>query len=476
MKKFFGDKKFKFGLNATTITILIIGLIVLLNIVLYRYSFKKDFTANKTYEISQQTKDILKNLDNSGKKVDMLLFTSANYSNYIDYKQKDLIEQLAQQYDKASSSLTLQRIDIDKNPAIAEKYAVAYPYEIAFTMGDRSKLVGLSDMFSDEGFAGEQSMTSALNYVLNEKPSVLYILQGHKEKNLETDITALKAYMQREGYTIKTHSLTAQGKIPDDASAVIDIGASTEFSATEIGLLKDYLNGGGKALFLMNSYFDQPQISALSDMLKGYGISVNNDIAFDPAANRSVGGSQDIVIPEYQDNPVVAKLKDIKYYFMVVPASRSIDVLPDVKDTTVESLLKTSDESWGETNINDYNNQKAAFDAADKKGPLNVAVVASKTIAPDKEMKIIVSGSDLIISDKFLQITNCQPNMDFVLNSLAELTNNKQLISIRPKPYDQKQLTLPTTTQKVMFIVFVILLPGIVFIIGFIIWLRRRHL
>lgn len=475
MRNIFKSDAFKSGLNATILTLAVVGIVILLNIILYKHSFKFDVTENKTFELSQQTIDVLNRLDSSNSPIEATLFTSQNYAEILDYKQKDSIDRLIKQYDKLSKNLNLKVIDMDKNPTLARKYAIEFPYEVAFVKGDRIKVAGLRDIFETGEFAGEKVFTSAIMSITNENPIVAYVIQGHKELDLSKTVSYLKAYMGREGYVIDTINIGAEGRVPDDADLLVDIGASTEFSPKEADIIRAYLNNGGKALFLVSSYALEPQIANLNNMFKYFGIAVNNDIAIDPAKNKNLG-VQDMIIPSYGADSIVEKLKEQKDYYMAIPGGRSISIQKDVKNIKIEPILISSTESWGETNLGQYKNNIFKKEVNDNPGPLNLAILATKTTADNKEMKLVVVGNDIFISDKVLNDTQAAANIDFVLNSMAVISNNNQLTTIRPKQLSEKTLKLPTNKQNVLLLILIIIIPLIVFIVGIVLWLKRRHL
>lgn len=475
LKNIFKDKKFKHGINAAILTISIIGIIILINILLSRYSFRKDITADKRFELSEQTKSVLNNLDKSGKTVDVTLFTSLNYDQYLDLKHKDTIERLLNQYERVTGKFRLKLVDMDRNPAVAEKYGAELPYEVAFDIEGRSKLVSLRDMFEGTDLNAEQAFTSAMIYIMNETPSVVYFIQGHKEMSIDKELTYIQKYIQREGYLIKTLNIGAQGAIPEDASLLIGIGASIDYAQKEIEILRNYLDNGGRAMFMMSSFYSEPEISAINNMFKTYGIEVNNDTIIDPTKNKNFAGIEDMILPEYQSHEIVDQLKNQNEYYMVVPSSRSINII-DGTTSKAESLIKSSADSWGETSIEQYNNQTPAFDSGDKKGPLNVAVYVTKPGVLEKEMRLVVLGNSLLLTNEFFNSIPAVANVDFVLNSMAVLSDNKQFVTIRPKPMEEKTLILPANKQRFWLITLVIVLPLLILTTGMIIWLKRRHL
>ena len=67
-----------------------------------------------------------------------------------------------------------------------------------------------------------------------------------------------------------------------------------------------------------------------------------------------------------------------------------------------------------------------------------------------------------------------QGNKDFVLNSVAWLAEDSDLISIRPKEPSDRRLTLTSAQQTNVIILSMFVIPGLVFLAGGLTWWRRR--
>lgn len=471
MKELFKSRHFKGGLNAVLLSIAVIGIIILLNLLLSKYSYKIDTTQEKVFKLSEQTINVLSGLDKSGKTLNVYLFTTEN--EFLDLKTKNMIFGLIKQYEKTSNKFLLKTLDIERNPQIARNYGVTDPYDVVFEIDQRTKTVSLPDMFEGEAFNAEQAFTSAINNILNENPSVVYFIQGHKEASLDT-MTILKRNIEKEGYIIKTVNLALEGNVPTDASMLIDIGAKEEFAQKEINILKAYFEQGGRAIFLMRTLPESPQIKSVKELLKPYNVNVNDDIAIDPS--RNFVGMQNLVIPEYQQNQIVSKLKEISQYYMVIPDSRSISIIDEGNAVKVEPLLESSSNAWGETNIGQYKSEKPKLNTNDNKGPVIYGAYITKELEDSSLFKMVVLGSDLFVLDGVLQSTRSMANIDFMLNSMVALNDKEQTISIRPKPLNIKTLVLKHNQQAVLYYTLIFLLPLTVIVAGIIIWFKRRHL
>ena len=149
------------------------------------------------------------------------------------------------------------------------------------------------------------------------------------------------------------------------------------------------------------------------------------------------------------------------------PLTRSIaQVTPQPKGVSWDSLARTSEQSWGETNRDELQRGVAKPDPADPKGPLTVAAVATKDKA-----RLVVYGTSNLASNQFL---NLQGNRDFFLNTVSWLAEEEDQISIRPKDAKQTPVFLNANQAQLVFLLPVVVVPGLVLLGGIVAVVRRR--
>lgn len=91
----------------------------------------------------------------------------------------------------------------------------------------------------------------------------------------------------------------------------------------------------------------------------------------------------------------------------------------------------------------------------------------------DDQMRAVVLGTSAIINNKVLPQ---QGNRDFMLNCVNWLVGQEEQISIRAKGFGIKYLSLTPDAGRLIFYSTVFLIPLLVFAVGIVIYLRRRHL
>ena len=118
----------------------------------------------------------------------------------------------------------------------------------------------------------------------------------------------------------------------------------------------------------------------------------------------------------------------------------------------------------------------------DKKGPIAIgsAVSAAATAAPPKpgdadapkpETRVVVIGDSDFAANAGLGI---QGNRDLFMNTVGWLSQQENLISIRPKEADDRRITLTATQQANITWLSLLIIPAFIFGTGIYTWWRRR--
>ena len=155
-----------------------------------------------------------------------------------------------------------------------------------------------------------------------------------------------------------------------------------------------------------------------------------------------------------------------------------VDPMPD--RVTGTSLLRTTPDTWGETDIVALQEERGVTtDSFEVRGPNNIAVAATyhterATLegGRSKDARVVVMGDADSTSNQLLGYSG---NSDLILNMVAWLTENEDLIAIRPRGSEGQVLILSATEQRTVVWLSVLgALQGII-IIGFLSYLYRRR-
>ena len=113
-------------------------------------------------------------------------------------QEDETLGTLLDRYAARSDYVTLETIDPDVSPNFLQEYVsgTVYNNSLIVESGDRNTYVSYEDIYEssyssdyssyDVSFAGESSLTSAIDYVLSDTLPKLYTLTGHGEDDLST--------------------------------------------------------------------------------------------------------------------------------------------------------------------------------------------------------------------------------------------------------------------------------------------------
>ncbi|RPH58747.1 MAG: hypothetical protein EHM81_09420, partial [Chloroflexi bacterium] len=366
---------------------------------------------------------------------------------------------------KASSDgkFTYERIDPVQNPLVPKNDGVDSDATVVLQMGERKELAH---------FASEQDLVAAMLRLINPEQRAIYFLTGHGELDTEnpgdTSYTLIKGALQNKNYTVNLLNLSSEGKIPEDARAVLVAGPKLPLTAEEAAMLETYLDNGGALVVMeeprpLTEYGDSP--NPLADLLAKWGIALNNDIILDPGANPPLLVYSDN--QNYAQHPISDKLRGIDQRFFTA-SSLKLDNVP--QDVEITPLAPTYPNAWGEMDIQSIENNTPAFDeAVDFAGPLTLAVAAENYSTSGR---LVVFGDAEFAADALYQ----QGNGDMLLNAVDWAAEQENMISLTPKNNVSRTYSPPGTLGLVsMILVSVCLIPILVLAAGVSSWYSRRR-
>jgi gliding motility-associatede transport system auxiliary component len=444
-----GRRTTRYGVNTAVMIVLVLGVIGLVEALSYRHNARVDLTENRRHSLSPQTIQLLKGLKSD---VNAIAFFRS------DQPGKRVAEDLFKQYTRyANGKFTSKVVDPDREPGLARRYGIESYGTVVLETKARSEKVSDAD---------EEKLTNGLIKVTREGKRVVYVVQGHGEPDLgnteRPGFSEAKGALERANYEVKPLTLAREGKIPDDAAVVIEPGPRTDLFPPEIDALDAYVSRGGKLLVMVNPF----QNEALKKDLLRYGIELGDNLVVEPnPIGRLFGiGPEVPIVQQYDAHPITRDLGGVSTLF---PLTRSVSpTKAPVQGVTVQTLAKTSAQSWGETDRAALERGEARPDPQDTPGPLAVAAVATRDKA-----RVVVYGTANLAANQFL---NLQGNRDFFLNTVSWLAEEEDQISIRPKDAKQTPVFLSAQQAQAVFLLPVVILPAIPIVGGIIAVVRRR--
>ena len=439
----------RYGANTVVMVLLVLGVIGFVEALSARHSARLDLTENRRNSLSPQTIQLLKALK-----------TDVNAVGFFrsDQPGKRVTEDLFKQYARyAGAKFTWKVVDPDREPAMARRYAVESYGTVVLETKTKSEKVTDGE---------EEKLTNGLVKVTREGKRTIYLLQGHGEHEINNSeragFTEAKGALERSNYETKPLVLARESKIPDDAAVVIDAGPRTELFAPELDALDAYVGRGGKLFAMVNPF----QNEGLKKWLAKYGFDLGDNLVVEPSPiGRLFGVGPEVpIVQQYEPHPITRDMGGVMTLFPLTRSVEKVKTLP--QGTVVQTLARTSAQSWGETNREALQRGEAQPDPQDAKGPLAVAAVATKDKA-----RIVVYGTSTMASNQFI---NLQGNRDFFLNTVSWLAEEEDQISIRPRDVRQTPVFLSAQQAQAVFLLPVVVLPVLVLGGGIVAVIRRR--
>jgi ABC-type uncharacterized transport system involved in gliding motility auxiliary subunit len=461
-----GRRSSRFGINSAVSVLFLLGILVFVNYLGAQHVKRVDTTSEKIYSLSDQSASV-------AQQVKQDLKIKAFYPGGDYAPAKDLFEL----YKAKNNKISFEFIDPDRQPQVAQQYNVTQYGESQNPMSGESlrygttilDMAGKTERIEKQSEAlREEDVTNALMKIVKGEKKTVYFVQGHGEKSIEdtekNGYSTAKAGLEKDNYTIKTLNLVQENKVPDDASVLVMDGPTSEPFPNELELIDGFLNKGGSvAIFL-----DPPPAASLSDFMKKWSIDVGNNIVVDASGvGRLFGAGPSIpLVTKYSRHKITERFNVMTFF----PLVRSITAAKEpASGVTVSSLFESNERSWGET---DTKSNEVSFDEKkDLKGPVSLAVVATKDLPENKKGRLVVFGdSDFASNSAF----GLQGNGNLFLNTVSWLAQDESFISIRTKNPEDRRLTLTEAQGRLVSYVTLLFLPVGVLAAGISVWMKRR--
>lgn len=449
-------RKLIYGAGTFISVVSTLGIIIAINYLLFRTDVRFDVTQGKLHTVSTQTIRVLNSVD------DEIVITGFFKDTGVD---RSSFKDLSKEYSRRNSNVKVDLVNPDKEPGLAKKFGVKEYGSVVIGRGEKLVKLRLTDPITGGIIKNsEEEITNAILKLNRESEKTVYFLTGHGQRDMGNSVDAeglglLRKTIIDEGYNVKEFLILRGEELPRENSILFVAAPTKAFSLKEIQYIKSYLDGGGRAVFLVEPRSGKE----LASILKNYGVELSDDVIIDPSSKLEGGGD---IAPIVSDYPYHEITEDFRFA-TIFPYSRSLDVVSGSYDTEV--LANTSEYSWSETNLEMFDEGVAQKEDTDKPGPLGVAAIGEN----GNNGRIAVFGSADFVSNVFLEFSG---NRDFFLNVLNWVSGDENLISIRPKKLNTGNLTIKTKQVDLIFIFTVVVIPAVILFSGIVVWWRRRVL
>lgn len=478
LKKWLEVIKKKWLLNTAKTIFMVLVLVAIfigINVLVQKLELTDiDVTKNKLYTLSEESINQIEKIE---KEVVIYFFGFDEENSTID---------LAKQYTKANSHIHVENVNINDRPDLKAQYGLEEDDSaIVIQSEDRNKILTTSDLYTydyttyEEIDLTEQKLTNGiLDTTVDEKP-VIYFLTGHGEYSLESHMTILSVYLENEVNEVQSLDLLVTNQIPGDCSVLVICSPAEDFTDFETELIIEYINKGGKILYLNDPSFEG-ELQNVQKILDLFGMSFDNSgILFEEDTNKMVMQTPNLILPDISYTDItknistdggVALLNSSRIHFKE-------DEMIEELGLTIENMVTSSKTAFYRNNLSLTTNSKTE---KDEQGEFTIGALITKKINDDTNATMIAFANNSFVTDYQITISNqnipciyLYNNKDLILNSISYLTDKKDGITIRK---DIGSVTYAVTEAQDRLIKMIIFgVPILIIIIGIVVWQARRR-
>lgn len=485
MKKIIETIKKKW-IKDTLATIIIITMLFLIfigiNIFINKLDISDiDITKNQLFTLSETSKKQVKEIE---KEIKIYL---------IGFNENISLIDLVKQYTKTNEKIQLETIEnITDRADLKSKYTITDETQvIIIETEENSKILTIDELYTYDYTTyqqidiSEEKITNAILDLTKTKRPKIYFLTGHNEYSITNGLSMLRVYLQNEINEVETLDLLVKGNVPEDASLLVIASPEKDFMENEVEILTAYINKGGKILWMNDPKFMENSYPNMQKILDQFGITFEEGIILEQNENKMALQAPNYIIPEIATTNAT---KDIAtdggiLFVNATKISLKTDEELETLNVTPQIILNSSETSLFRKEVNNTSSYKIS---SDEEGKFTLGVKLTKEIKQDeegentKQATLYVISNNFFVSDYSVTIgsSSVYPitfynNKDYILNTIAELTENENGISIR-KDTGVVTYTVTEAQDKIIKIA-ITTFPILIIIIGIIVWLYRKR-
>ena len=467
----------RYSANAIVIVITFTAITILVSLISFLNPTRLDVTATKQFTLAPQTLKVLADLKEP---VKATAFFVPDLSREAADRQRsdDFLFEFGR---RSNGKFTYVFVDPEAEPAKPRQMGISDFPSIVFESqtSTRRQVVKVPPVT-------EQDFASALITVTDPaRQKAVYFLTGHGEKDIADTAENSFAFglasrgIVGDNYQIRTVNLFKDKAMPNDVAVLVVAGPQRDMLTDEVPVLTDWLEKGGRAVFLLDP--DAPK--SFKQVLMKWGVRVLPGTIVDEGSSVS-GDPRTILVQRAQYPPaeITAPL-DATFF----PLAAALDIPDEYKKdprkqppwVTYSPLIPSSLRSW----VTEDASRNTFREEKDVSGPAALGLIVTAFSTLDKEpsppaegtaptpTRLVLIGDSDFASNKYF---HAYSNGDLLVNSVNWLAQDFSLISIRPKPTVFRQLVL--TRSQFDFIRYAswFFLPGLIALGGIFAWWQRR--
>ncbi|WP_233840034.1 DUF4350 domain-containing protein [Dyella sp. 2HG41-7] len=410
-----------------------------------RHDHVADWTFNSRVSMSPETRAVLTKLNGP---VDIVSYASP---------QGDLRQTIAaflQRYEQAKPDLHVSFVDPQQDPNAMRNLGITVDGELILHYRDRQQRLDTLN---------ERSLTDALERLVRGNDRIVAFVTGDGERRADgvanADLGTFASQLSQRGMRAVPLNFSQVAAVPNQTDLVVLAGPQAALSPGATKALTDYLGSGGNLLWLADPGNMDASLQPMADALS---IRVLPGELVD--ASSSALGLKDPRMIALGDYPPSA----ITRGFTLATLFPEVAPLAQVRKSewNVEPFLRSSPQATTQS--------LGGNAAAPLKGPLDFGFALSRlSPSPAKsEQRVVVIGNGDFLSNSYLGNGGNRALGDRIFDWLL---GDDELINMPPRGAPDRVLTVSQGELSALSIIFILIMPVLLLVIGGVIaWRRRR--
>lgn len=494
LRKKYARRKLRYGSAATAVTVIVIAVVVLCNVIVSvladRINMSIDITPDKTFEISEESINYVKTVNEPVEIVCMMNELEFSDSTNMYFKQA---YEVLKKYTIYSDNISLKFVNMTEDPTYVQRYSEMYKgeitdYSIVISSAKRIKVISVKDLYNTEinyytyseeitSSKAEQELTSAIMYVTDPDPMNLVMWNTETSTSSYDNVFDM---LSSNGYNVtEINPLTED--TPENTDIICINAPLSDYDEETVQKLYDFLDNEGNlgrtVIYIADT--TQKTTSNIDALLAEWGIRIGKGVVGDTNA-RNIYNQSPYIIANFidtADNEYAQNVADTTLP-VVSFQSRPIEVLLDEKDNrSAKSLLSTDDTAFVLTE--EMQKQIEAGEEPEIVNGSYTTMAAARKMIFNKDNQpvysnILVVGSASMLDQRVTEATYFN-NGDYFISALNTLTGKTSGINIVAKDLSSQYFEMNQQTYSLCFTAFIIVIPLTVVVIGVVVYFKRRH-
>lgn len=498
-------KKFKYGSMSMVVIVLVVAIVVVINIIvgllMKRYPIKADLTADKRYELCDETIGVLKNMDSN-----VEITVTYPKETLMQYSYFQMIPEILDKYSvyaqAGKGSIDVNYVDITKNPDVVSKYSKYYSGTISegfiiIYADEKVKVTQIYNLFQQNSssgyqtsssasvsFVGESTITSAIMSVTDANPvtaafttfmNSAYVYG--EDSSLYYSTEQFKTLLSSNGYECSDIDVMSDDISPEDYQLLVIPAPTSDFNEDVIAKLEDFLyNDGnyGRHLIYISS-LSAMELPNIEEFLAKWNLQIEDAVIMDDENSinsyvGSLGGTAAAPIASIADTEAVGELPN-ESLPVVAPLSREVTILNKNTEYVMSAVLTSSSSSY-------LTALDETTEVSDEKGARNIAAISKRERAEGLDVytsSVLAIGTAYMSDPTIAANTSAYNNSNLLLNIVNTMTGKENSFVIPQKNIQEQTLALTASQGRGIRNVVMYVIPLIVVAAGVIVFIRRKN-